>query len=446
MMRQGLLKKLPRNIRFRIIAAMVAEERKMAMKRILICLLIAALTLSLCACAKQAESIQIELDYEPITSLELNLGEDGLKLASLVSPTGAEGEILWSSADETVVVVETLENGRCYLTPVSAGETSVTVSCGKASTSISVVINDPAAAKQAETAAADTSSEMVSVTPVEPEVWYDDNGVKIVCTNYGFDLSNSSYPKLVFEFQVENDAAKTIWAGIDEDYLDGWKIGTGGNICNNGLEPGRKINSKESVYLANKGISQVSVDSVYEFTLWIDLDKDDLHNDRILVTRTLKNIPVFDTGTSPKAFSIPEIDITMPDVSAGLEGPEIWYDNNGVTITCLGYAMDADASSPKLYFDLLVENNSSTDIWAGIHEDYLDGWKIGATGNFCDNGLAAGHRIRSIQKVYLEYSGIEDLSNVQTYEFKLWVDLDKDNSSNPRQEFNFTIPQIPRLA
>jgi len=125
------------------------------------------------------------------------------------------------------------------------------------------------------------------------------------------------------------------------------------------------------------------------------------------------------------------------------EGQEIWYDDNNVKITCVKYGLRMGYSSVELKFDFIIENNSEKSIWAGINSDFANGWAVGTHGNFCDNELQAGKKMKSTQTIYLKNCDINGFEDLAKYEFVFWVDLDEQSYSDDRLEFNREISVFP---
>ena len=122
---------------------------------------------------------------------------------------------------------------------------------------------------------------------------------------------------------------------------------------------------------------------------------------------------------------------------------EIWYDDNNVKITCTKYGLVMGSRGVQLKFDFIVENKSEKTIWAGINEDAANGWMVGTTGNFCDNGLPAGRKIKSTQTIYLNDCDVYEFADLAEYKYVLWVDLDRDSYSDERLEFERVITVFP---
>lgn len=125
-------------------------------------------------------------------------------------------------------------------------------------------------------------------------------------------------------------------------------------------------------------------------------------------------------------------------------GAEVWYDDNNVKITCVKYGLKMSYSGTvTIVFDFIVENNSDKAIWAGINHDYANGWAVNTSGNFCNNSLAAGKKLKSSQTVYLKDCDIESFDDLSLYEYVLWVDLDEEDWSNGRNEFDRVLTVFP---
>ena len=279
----------------------------------------------------------------------------------------------------------------------------------------------------------------IAETSLQEELWYDENGVKIICKKYGLNLS--TYPSIQFELYVENNTEKSIWAGIKEDYLNGWKIGTTGNFCDNGLAPGMKTQQTQNVYIYDCGIEDITEVKDYEFTLWVDLDSNDYSNNQIEIQKRFDTFPMIDGTSKPSTFAFSSTnETTIKDVE-GIAFPLIWYNDKGVKISCEYYGRTEDNS--KLKFDFIVENETDKAIWAGLSDDYLNGWKIGTTGNFCKNGLAPHKKIHQTETIDLKDIEIKDETQVKNYQFILWVDLDSEDYGDTRIELEKEIASFP---
>lgn len=68
---------------------------------------------------------------------------------------------------------------------------------------------------------------------------------------------------------------------------------------------------------------------------------------------------------------------------------------------------------------------------------------VGTTGNFCDNGLPSGRKIKSTETIYLNECDVHEFADLAEYKFVLWVDLDKDSYSDERLEFERVITVFP---
>jgi len=130
-------------------------------------------------------------------------------------------------------------------------------------------------------------------TTPEQEVWYDENNVKITCVKYGLKMGYGDVVQLNFDFIVENNSEKSIWAGISEDYANGWAVGTHGNFCDNELAPGKKIKSTETIYIEDCDVYNFEDLAKYEFVLWVDLDEKDSSNSKIELNKEITTFPVY---------------------------------------------------------------------------------------------------------------------------------------------------------
>lgn len=125
----------------------------------------------------------------------------------------------------------------------------------------------------------------------EKETWYDDGSIKIVCSHYG--IEDRGYLCLKFDFIIENNSEKTIWAGIKQDFINDWAVGTTGNICENGLAPGKKMLYTEKIVFPSK-LNLKSEDLArYEYVFWVDADEEDWDNEEFLFNRTLDVFPSY---------------------------------------------------------------------------------------------------------------------------------------------------------
>lgn len=125
----------------------------------------------------------------------------------------------------------------------------------------------------------------------EPEVWFDQGGVKITCIGYGYKEGYST-PYLEFDFIVENNGQTEMWAGFDDDSVNDWAMGTGGNFCDNGLLPGKKLKTKQTVYLTNCEVESIEDIEKYEFDMWVDLNTDSYDDERIIVHKVITEFSV----------------------------------------------------------------------------------------------------------------------------------------------------------
>ena len=122
---------------------------------------------------------------------------------------------------------------------------------------------------------------------------------------------------------------------------------------------------------------------------------------------------------------------------------EIWYNDNNVKITCKKYGILMGSRGVQLKFDFIIENQSENTISAGINNDAANGWAVGTSGNFCDNGLLSGRKMKSTETIYLNDCDVYEFTDLAEYKFVLWVDLDRDSYSDEQLKFEKVITVFP---
>lgn len=103
---------------------------------------LALCTALLCGCAEQIspEEITITLNGKKITSVDITDGEELSGLTAVLSPSGSEGNILWSSDDSGVVKVTASRGEKCTLAAKNSGSAKITASCGNIYAVITVYV------------------------------------------------------------------------------------------------------------------------------------------------------------------------------------------------------------------------------------------------------------------------------------------------------------------
>lgn len=291
-------------------------------------------------------------------------------------------------------------------------------------------------------------------------LWYDDNGIKVYCTNYGLRYyalhSSTKEPLIQFDFTVENGSEKPIRVGIDADFANGWATKNYGNFTDGGLDSGKKCKGSVKLDLSEAGLKTIEELEEFECVLWVDLNDDSYDDERIRQRIVIRSFLPYDEGNDKKE-DVLVVDDTVkaiqptewPELVADAEAePDmkmqgLWYSKDGVKIYCINYGLSEEWYGPAIRFDFAIENKSDKVINAGFNNDYANGWSIGTIGNFCNNEVFVGKRMRGDQQIDLEKAEITDLSQLEEYEFNFWVLMDNDNYPSSMVEIKMKIDEFP---
>ncbi|MBQ6232045.1 MAG: hypothetical protein IJJ80_00890 [Clostridia bacterium] len=291
-------------------------------------------------------------------------------------------------------------------------------------------------------------------------LWYDQNGIRVYCTNYGLRYyalhSPTKVPLLQFDFTVENGSEKPIRIGIDADFANGWATKNYGDFTDGGLDSGKKCKGSVKLDLSEAGMKTIEELEEFECVLWIDLNDDSYDDERIRQRIVMRSFLSYDENNDKKVdvIALDEAVLATPptdwpelvangEAESDMKMQGLWFSKDGVKIYCINYGLSQEWYGPAIRFDFAIENKSEKVINAGFNNDYANGWSIGTIGNFCNNEVLIGKRMRGNQQIDLEKAEITDLSQLEEYEFNFWVLMDNDNYLRSRVEFKMKIDEFP---